>query len=125
MTREQIHIGDMSHEKAIGILKLMLEAMEAYDGISPTPQRVNAMKMAIESLEQEPNISLEVYKQVAKERDIAIQQLHELGYEFGQIIELTTKKDCNTCTHSNETDGSNCYECVKDMCNNYEPRTLD
>lgn len=37
--------------------------------------------------------------------------------------EPTTKKDCNTCTHNNETDGSNCYECVKDMCNNYEPAT--
>lgn len=53
MTREQIHIGDMSHETAIGILKLMLEAMETYDGISPTPERVNAMKMAIKALEQE------------------------------------------------------------------------
>lgn len=50
MTREQIHIGDMSHETAIGILKLMLEAMETYDGISPTPERINAVKMAIESL---------------------------------------------------------------------------
>lgn len=28
-------------------------------------------------------VSLGVYKQVAKERDIAIEQLHELGYEFG------------------------------------------
>ena len=54
MTREQIHIGDMSHETAIGILKLMLEAMETYDGISPTPERINAVKMAIEALEQEP-----------------------------------------------------------------------
>ena len=54
MTREQIHIGDMSHETAIGILKLMLEAMETYDGISPTPERINAVKMAIEALDQEP-----------------------------------------------------------------------
>ena len=54
MTREQIHIGDMSHETAIGILKLMLEAMETYDGISPTPERINAVKMAIKALEQEP-----------------------------------------------------------------------
>ena len=38
-------------------------------------------------------------------------------------IESTTKNDCNTCTHSNEIDGSNCYECVKDICNNYEPTT--
>ena len=35
----------------------------------------------------------------------------------------TTKKDCNTCTHNNETDGSYCYACVKDMCNNYDPTT--
>lgn len=38
-------------------------------------------------------VSLGVYKQVAWERDIAIQQLHELGYEFGQKIEPTTKND--------------------------------
>ena len=31
-------------------------------------------------------VSIEVYKQVAGERDIAIEQLHELGYEFGQKI---------------------------------------
>ena len=39
-------------------------------------------------------VSLNVYKQVAKERDIAIQQLHELGYDFGQKIEPTTKNNC-------------------------------
>lgn len=38
-------------------------------------------------------VSLDVYKQVAKERDIAIEQLHELGYEFGQKIKSTTKND--------------------------------
>lgn len=31
--------------------------------------------------------TIEAYKQVCKERDIAIEQLHELGYEFGQKIE--------------------------------------
>lgn len=31
-------------------------------------------------------VSLETYKQVAWERDIAIEQLHELGYEFGEKI---------------------------------------
>ena len=31
-------------------------------------------------------VSAEAYKQVAKERDIAIQQLNELGYEFGEKI---------------------------------------
>jgi hypothetical protein len=52
MARKQIYIGDMSHETAIGILKLMLEAMEIYDGISPTPERINAVKMGIEELKQ-------------------------------------------------------------------------
>lgn len=37
-------------------------------------------------------VSLDVYNQVAWERDIAIQQLHELGYEFGEKIE-STKND--------------------------------
>lgn len=32
-------------------------------------------------------VSIGAYKQVAWERDIAIEQLHELGYEFGQKIE--------------------------------------
>ena len=68
---------------------------------------ISALKLAISSLEtdeayqleyesttkSETLISLDVYKQVAWERDIAIQQLHELGYEFGQKIEPTTKND--------------------------------
>ena len=54
MTKEQIHIGSMSHEGAINILKLMIGAMEMYDAVLPTPERINAMKMAIEALEQEP-----------------------------------------------------------------------
>ena len=73
MTREQIHIGDMSHETAIGILKLMLEAMETYDGISPTTERINAMKMAIEALEHEPMVKIDLYsviKQKYNEREV-------------------------------------------------------
>ena len=41
-------------------------------------------------LEQEPSgetVSLEAFKQVMWERDIAIEQLKELGYDFGQKIE--------------------------------------
>lgn len=59
----------------------------------------NEYKLLMALLEQEPTtknetlVSLGVYKQVAWERDIAIQQLHELGYEFGQKIEPTTKND--------------------------------
>lgn len=64
----------------------------------------------LEALEQEPTsksealVSLDVYKQVAWERDMAIQQLHELGYEFGQKIEPKTghwikSRDCYGNNH--------------------------
>ena len=69
MTRKQIHIGDMSHETAIGILTLMLEAMATYDGISPTTERINAVKMAIESLAMPsvtPQLSSELEKNSKK-----------------------------------------------------------
>ena len=29
-------------------------------------------------------------------------------------------KDCKMCRHSEETDGSNCYECVKGLQDNFE-----
>lgn len=48
----------------------------------------------INALEQQSCncVSLEVYKQVMRERDIAIEQLKELGYDFGQNIR--TSEDC-------------------------------
>ena len=49
----------------------------------------------INALEQQPSddkVSVEVYKQVTWERDIAIAQLKELGYEFGEKIR--TSDDC-------------------------------
>ena len=51
MRNSKIHTTDMSHETAIGILKLLLESMQVYDGVMPTPERINALKMAIEDME--------------------------------------------------------------------------
>ena len=96
MSDKKILVGDMSRETAIGILKLMSEAMEVYDSIAPTPQRRNAVQMAIASLEtdeayqleyEQPEISKGLFEQIKWERDIAIEQLRELGYEFGEKIE--------------------------------------
>lgn len=81
----------MTREEAIRRLKEYLTDYlpDYYD------EEKEAFDMAIKALEQEqePKISLEVYKQVTKERDIAIEQLHELGYEFGEKIEPTTNND--------------------------------
>lgn len=50
----------------------------------------DAIRKAVrDEAEQNPKISLDTYKQVTKERDIAIEQLHELGYEFGEKIPTT------------------------------------
>ena len=58
---------------------------------------LNRVKDELEpTTKSETLISLGVYKQVAWERDIAIQQLHELGYEFGQKIEPTTKNNLSS-----------------------------
>ena len=49
-----------------------------------------ALETAIKALSQEPcddTVSRGAFEQVMWERDIAIEQLHELGYELGQKIE--------------------------------------
>lgn len=44
---------------------------------------------------------------------------------IGQIIDEQPTVEaqpnrCDSCTHSEEQDGSNCYECVKGMADNFE-----
>lgn len=34
-------------------------------------------------------------------------------------------KRCDTCTHSEEQDGSNCYECIKGIADNFEAQPTD
>ena len=48
----------------------------------------------------EDAISREVFEQVMWERDIAIQQLKELGYGFGEKIEPQAT-NCDGCKHFN------------------------
>ena len=203
MSDKKILVGDMSRETAIGILKLMLEAMEVYDSIAPTPQRRNAVQMAISSLEtdeayqleyesttrncfeckyskdnhnsgteechlcmwenqytpttkndlevdfklkdyvsreavrriiksprtqeqmlnalnslrsirSENTVSLSAYKQVAWERDIAIEQLKELGYEFGEKI-VNPGKDNNTTIKEKPVENINISQMIEDL----------
>ena len=72
----------MTKEQAIEWLK----SLNYCDG-EETQEVAQAIDMAIKALEQQPSedcVSLEVYKQVVWERDIAIEQLKELGYSFGE-----------------------------------------
>lgn len=59
------------------------------DYVKRTMECVGYRDYIVEQLEKEPCkdvVSLEVYKQVIWERDIAIAQLKELGYGFGEKI---------------------------------------
>lgn len=67
--------------------KLIERLGEAFHDVNPYVERV-VVKIVNQLAEEYKHkyVSIEVYKQVAGERDIAIEQLHELGYEFGQKI---------------------------------------
>ena len=71
-------------------------------------------------------VSAEVYKQVARERDIAIEQLNELGYEFGEKIEQPKTGHWIRWYEQKESEGiteyiphCKCSECDKE----YDPHS--
>jgi hypothetical protein len=79
----------MTREDAIKGLKVLCKD---FSGYKPNEEMFD---MAIKALEQQPSddcVSLGVYKQVARERDVAIEQLKELGYELGEKIRSSV--DC-------------------------------
>lgn len=81
------------HEDAYGDSRCN-DYRKANQGSNKVNQGLNKSEIPTGSTtKSETLVSLGVYKQVARERDVAIQQLHELGYEFGQKIEPTTKND--------------------------------
>ena len=72
----------MTREEAIEKLELMRQKVDE--------ETYRALILAIKALEQEPTsemVHVETLHQVMWERDIAIEQLKELGYSFGQKIE--------------------------------------
>ena len=76
----------MTRDEAIERMKIIKDDCYIID----EPEDKEAFEMAISALEQEPTdemVHVETLRQVKWERDIAIEQLHELGYELGQKIE--------------------------------------
>lgn len=70
--------------------KEAIEELKKVSTIDMPIRLCEAYYMSLKALDQEPSgetVSLEAFKQVMWERDIAIEQLKELGYGFGQKIE--------------------------------------
>lgn len=56
------------------------------DGLMVVQEAIEIVNQVAEEC-KDKYVSIGAYNQVAWERDIAIKQLHELGYEFGQKID--------------------------------------
>lgn len=91
MTREEaIKVIDnvkFQFQSSIDEVDIDEDCKEAYED---NKEVVEALDMAIKALEQElcnDTVSRGVFEQVMWERDTAIEQLRELGYELGQKIE--------------------------------------
>lgn len=88
------------------------EMWAIHRGEKPSGKVYEEHKAVLDILEQEPTsemVHVETLRQVMWERDIAIDQLHELGYELGQKIEscddvisrsAALKFTCDDCKHS-------------------------
>lgn len=85
-----------------------------------------ALDMAIKALEQEPcedTVSLEVFEQVMLARDVAIEQLKELGYGFGEKqrtghwieCEEEVKCFCSECKEISDYPTRFCPNCGAEM----------
>lgn len=123
MTKEEIEefapSEDMTREEIIALVRVAFAKWENWesDGKDDWSGKHNARDAAIKALEQEPFKN--AYIQVAKERDIAIGQLNELGYSLGEKIKScrcvgnSDNKKCRGCPYN---DGEVHAECV--VCNN-------
>ena len=80
----------MTREEIIRNLKYTMEKHKN-DRVNTFDTNISVMcKDILDYLEQEPTsemVHVETLRQVMWERDVAIEQLHELGYELGQKIE--------------------------------------
>jgi len=80
----------MNREEAIEIFKRLKENAPNEMHVETVGTAQELFDMAIQALSQEPTsemVHVETLHQVMWERDIAIGQLKELGYDFGQKIE--------------------------------------
>ena len=88
----------MTRKEAIRYLEICkkyIDKIRASEGVEVSKEVCMALDMAIKALEQKPcddTVSRGVFEQVMWERDTAIEQLRELGYELGQKIE-----PCDDC----------------------------
>jgi hypothetical protein len=107
---------DMTREEAIDMVRKAFAGWEdEFDTGEDWSKEHNARDMAIKALEQEPFKN--AYIQVVKERDIAIGQLNELGYSFGEKIRPCDKESkderCENCHYNDGEPHAECVVCDK------------
>lgn len=117
---------DLLYEETSGQADKANEALEQESNCSEIPTGSTTKNDLAHNLCNScTNIGCELKSIIAKTTCVFYMPPHLEPDNCGNYVvqEPTIKKDCNTCTHNNETDGRNCYECIKNMYNNYEPIT--
>ena len=54
-----------------------------------------------------------------------VDNLERIEKKYAEPQESEENKSCDTCEHSDEIDGSNCYECVKGIRDRYNLQPCD
>ena len=83
--QDKIEIYVCEVEENTLIAQGMLKALGMMDEVLEKAEQEPIEKITLWGGEQ--FVSIDTYQQVCKERDIAIEQLHELGYQLGEKIE--------------------------------------
>lgn len=139
----------MTNEEAIDILSYIKTKLD--DSASYAEHDV-ALDMAIRALEQQPCDDCisrtEALKAIEKEKqgwegviryaiNYAIDECHSRIAELPPVTPQVESEDeaikalevhpnrCDSCIHSEEQDGSNCYECDKGMADNFEAQPCE
>ena len=99
----------------------LLETEWGYEGIREDTRRLlieNGIPLPKVIAEIETEIEHMASRQYDYNLTLDRQEVLEVLDRY--IIEAESVKDCKACRHSEETDGSNCYKCVKGIKDNFE-----
>ena len=109
-----------THEIYYKLQELINNTMEWHSGKLSDVDLLGELSVFVDIHSHELQCLIGSFEQIKWERDTAIAQLKELGYELGEKIE----KDCKTCVNStddfNNDIDNGCYLCCKGLENNYK-----
>lgn len=87
-----------------------------------------AVLTAIKALEQDPNRDMKEIEEIINcdaDAEIKLKMISNIVYSKSHYFKPLEQESCDTCEHSDEINGSNCYECVKGIRDRYNPQPCE